>query len=506
MSWIKDKIKSWLEIEKASKNSIVITEPYDYDTNVLKNDLWYRGDESELQQFYRQLDDGIANTTFWSSTGTTGIKFRKIHSGLPKIIINTLVDNVCGSINAVHIDNENSEEETETEAESLWKDIKSDNDFDTSLSEAIKIAAVKGDGAFKISMDKDVSMYPIIEFYPAERVRFEYKRGRLDSITYLTRYTQDKKSFTLEEVYSKKGIKYQLYDDNGNEVELNEVDELADLEDVINPENFQKIMGMPLMFEKSLKWKGRGASLLDGKDSKFDAFDEVVSQWMDALRDGRTNKYIPEAMLPRDPLTGQTLSPNSFDNRYVKVGGNLQEESTNKIEVVAGKINAEELNTSYITILDLCLQGLISPSTLGIDIKKLDNAEAQREKEKTTLYTRAKLVNMLEKAIPELIGLILNIHEISTSQSFSEHKISVSFGEYANPSFEAKVETVGQAKQFGIMSIEQAVEELYGNSWTKEEKQSEVDRLKEEQGVIHMEEESMVFDLEDEDETDNGSK
>ena len=32
---------------------------------------------------------------------------------------------------------------------------------------------------------------------------------------------------------------------------------------------------------------------------------------------------------------------------------------------------------SYVTALDLCLQGVISPSTLGIDVKKLDNAEAQ---------------------------------------------------------------------------------------------------------------------------------
>ena len=60
---------------------------------------------------------------------------------------------------------------------------------------------------------------------------------------------------------------------------------------------------------------------------------------------------------------------------------------------------------SYITALDLCLQGLISPSTLGIDVKKLDNAEAQREKEKATEYTRGKVIDVLEKIIRKLVEI-----------------------------------------------------------------------------------------------------
>jgi len=38
------------------------------------------------------------------------------------------------------------------------------------------------------------------------------------------------------------------------------------------------------------------------------------------------------------------------------------------------------------------------------------------------------------------------------------------------------------------MSIEQAVEELYGDSWTEEQKEEEIKRLKEEQGLIEVEE------------------
>ena len=74
-----------------------------------------------------------------------------------------------------------------------------------------------------------------------------------------------------------------------------------------------------------------------------------------------------------------------------------------------GEIDDEGLLASYNTALDQCLQGLISPSTLGIDVKKLDNAEAQREKEKATISTRNKIVRVAEKVIPQIIEAALHI-------------------------------------------------------------------------------------------------
>lgn len=60
-------------------------------------------------------------------------------------------------------------------------------------------------------------------------------------------------------------------------------------------------MALPLLFKKSKKYPGRGKPLFDGKLDNFDAFDEVWSQWMLALRKGQIKTYIPESLLPRDP-------------------------------------------------------------------------------------------------------------------------------------------------------------------------------------------------------------
>lgn len=76
------------------------------------------------------------------------------------------------------------------------------------------------------------------------------------------------------------------------------------------------------------------------------------------------------------------MKPNYFDNRFIQIDKFMKEGAESKITTEQPEIPTDSYLQTYVTALDLCLQGLISPSTLGIDNKKLDNAEAQREKEK----------------------------------------------------------------------------------------------------------------------------
>ena len=76
------------------------------------------------------------------------------------------------------------------------------------------------------------------------------------------------------------------------------------------------------------------------------------------------------------------------------------------------------------------------------------------------------------------------------------YTIDVQFGEYANPSFEAQVETVGKAAATNTMSIEAQVEELWGDTKDDKWKKEEVNRIKNEKGIIEMPEPSINKDLE----------
>ena len=122
-------------------------------------------------------------------------------------------------------------------------------------------------------------------------------------------------------------------------------------------------------------------------------------------------------------------------------------------------------------------------------MKKLDNSEAQREKEKTTLYTRDAIIGALQETLPGLVSVTINAYNILLMKSVEEVEVDVSFGEYANPSFESQVETLAKARPgVPLMSIEAQVEELYGDSKEEEWKKEEVARLKAEQGIAELEE------------------
>lgn len=473
MDRMREGIKSWLRIQPARQGVITINEILDFESNAAKNRIWYRGESEELKQLYNQLDGD--RTRFWSAVSTAGLEIRKIHVGLPAMIVDIITSIVIGDMNDIDV----------SEREEEWKLITNENAFKELVGDAITEALEIGDGAFKISFDTNLSEYPIIEFYPGDKIDIKCNRGRVSEIVFKTPYYAKGQEYVLLEHYGIGYINYELLKD-GRDIELSTVPELAELKPITWEDKF--MMGAVLRFYKSSKWKGRGKSIFDAKIDNFDALDEAWSQWMDALRKNRTKEYIPDSMLPRNPKTGQVLAPNAFDNAYIQTETPMTEGQQHKIELVQGDIAHESYLATYVTALDLCLQGIISPSTLGIDVKKLDNADAQREKEKATLYTRNKIVETLQGVLPKFIDNVFKAYDTYRKAPLKETEVEVTFGEYANPSFESQVETISKAKAGGIMSIEASVDELYGDTKEDDWKNDEIARLKNEQGIVELEE------------------
>lgn len=478
---LKDVVRNWLNIIPAPEDSVTIQEVNTFEGNCFRNLLWYRGDPSELHQYYTQTDDMMGNAKFWASDTTNDLKMRKIHTGLPAMIVDMLADIIIDSFNKITIENNNI-------AQKDWEEIAKENEFKDILKQSIIDVFVECDGAFKISYDTEISKYPLIEFYSGRNVEYERTRGKITTVIFINVYHKADATYTLKERYSKHGIKYELYKNENLMEDYRAIPETADLKEP----NVNFMMAIPMMFNKSKKYKGRGQSILEKKLDAFDSFDEVWSQWVDAIRDNRTITYIPEDLIPTDK-NGNYLEPNTFDRRYAKIGSSSSETQSDKITRENSEFDYEGMLQSYITALDLCLQGLISPSTLGIDVKKLDNADAQREKEKATQYTRGKVIDVLEKVIPKLVVICLKCYDLARGKTAGDYVATVDFKEYANPSFEAIVETVSKARPGEtIMSIEKSVDTMYGDSMTEEEKQEEIKRLKNEKGIIEKEEPNIM--------------
>ena len=487
MDGVRKKMQSWLQIDPPLAMLINIQEVLDFRGNAIKNRIWYRGDPNELEQLYWQIPKHqVEMQKFWASNATPGMEMRKIHTGLPATMVDILSGIITANINDFAFSGSEPVQE-------LWEEhIYKENNFKTLIEKALKQTLVIGDGAWKISIDPEMSEYPIVEFYPGDKVTFKRKRGRIKEIIFHSYFEHEDGTLELREKYGRGYIDYELF--RGDLPIDMSVDErfigLTRIE-----WDGDDMLAVPSKFFESNKFDGRGQSLFDKKIDAFDSFDEAYSQWIDALRAGRTKEYIPENLVPRDPNTGKVLKPNPFDNRYIQTFADMKERAGNKISTESGEIRHDSYLATYVTALDLCLQGIMSPSTLGVDVKKLDNAEAQREKEKVTLYTRDAIIEALQPQLEQVVEVAITAYYRSINMAVPEYDVDITFQDYANPSFESQIETIGKGRANGILSIEACVEELYGDDRTDDWKAKEVARLKAEQGLQELPEPMVAEDM-----------
>lgn len=481
---IKRGIRNWLNIVPANPYAIQINEIMDYEISAIRNRIWYRGDSNEIEQMYQQNPEYADKYKFWACRCTPGMEMRKIHTGLPSLIVRILSEIVLADMNDFKFPVAGAgetEESENTNQKKLWEEIAKDNKFSKKMNKVLKDVLVVGDGAFKIVFDTEISEYPIIVWYPGERIEVIQQYDRVHEVIFKSQYKIGGKEYVLNEIYGWGSIKNEVYYD-GKQVQDSIILDKIGAKDY---EFDDKLMlAVPFKVYESTKFEGRGGSIFDGKLDSFDALDEAWSQWMDALRAGRAKTYIPDCLVPHDPETGKVIRPNPFDNRYFAADNDMSEKAENKVNTDQPSIPHDSYVASYSTALDMCLQGIISPSTLGIDVKKLDNAEAQREKEKATLYSRNAIVEALQETLPELVSVAINAWHQLNEEPLEEVVVEIPFGEYANPSFESQIETLAKARPgTAIMSIEAQVEELYGDSKEQSWKDKEVMRLKEELGI-----------------------
>ena len=474
MERVKSMIRNWLEIQPASAKGFTIREPISFETNVMRNRIWYRGDASELDQLFKALaEDAVCNARFWAAAPQDE-SIRKAHSGLPGIMVDTFVALVAADLDDIDFDGDEH-------AKGEWKKIAKENKLPELISNAIAETLVTGDGAFKLNIDTNISSSPILEYWGADSVEYVYSHGRVQEIHFLSAVGE--RGRILKEIYKPGSITYKLMQ-NDHEVPLDAEESTADLQPVEFNGDF--MLAVPMRFWPSSRWRGRGQSIYDRKNDAFDAHDEVISQWLDAVRSGRVQKYIPESLIPKDPKTGALQKPNSFGSHFVAIETSNKENAQDEIKTIQPEIRYEAFLASYTATLNMCLQGIMSPATLGIDVGKMSSAEAQREKKDVTGITRNAITSALEEALPKVAQIALAAQDILSGGTAGTYNATVTFGEYGAPDFDSRVQTVGSAAGSGVMSIEAQVDELWGSSKDDEWKKQEVARIRYERGITEL--------------------
>lgn len=444
-----------------------------HEVNTSIHKILYRCNAYETAQAFKKLNTGLAR--FWSSVPSHGRQVRKMRNDLYAVTIDTFADIVISGLNKPVF--------KDPADEKLFDEIFTDKnnlDFWKLARRFLVNALITGDANSKISVDTELSQYPIVEIYDAENTEYKYKRGFLTDNIFYSYFTEKEQDYELREIYGKGFIAYELYKD-GKKVRLTDTEMTSNLpekwefskDDLFN-------MATLLIIWDSPKYKGRGKPLFDTKIDELDALDEVDSQWLDALRAGRVNRYIPKDLIPKDPEDGSLMRPNFFDNDFIELEGSLNEGS-DKIQILQPDIKYDAFLQSYVAALDRCLLGIISPSTLGIDARKLDdNATAQRERERITSWKRAQIIDAFSPVLAALVEKVLKVYAIMNNQTPHDVEVEILFDEYNSPNIEQKLEIVAKGiPGQQIIPWSKAVEIVFDDLTPEEQKAiaEELERL-----------------------------
>ena len=119
---IKRGLRSWLNVMPANPYSIQINEVMDFEVNAIRNRIWYRGDGNELETaFTAAFQNMPININFGRPKCSRGMEMRKIHTGLPSLIVKTLV--------SVTLSDMNDFEFKKPAHGDIWNNIENENSF-----------------------------------------------------------------------------------------------------------------------------------------------------------------------------------------------------------------------------------------------------------------------------------------------------------------------------------------------------------------------------------------
>lgn len=489
--WMRRKILKLLGLEKLAENPksnrlMFISNNEDIKLEeAICGKIWYIGDSNQLLNYYTErrltlVNNPIFNRNienyFWAKSAEE-CDIKRVHSGVARAIIDT-ISNVIGK---PEID----------EPTGMWEKIAEENDFEGKLTQQGRVMTLaQGWGAWKININKEVSDYPLLEYYEAENCEYIVKSGIVIGIVFKSYYKNKKQQdfVLLETRYRANGNSYTEYqlcrvegNDNMTPCDFAEIEELAylgkDNNDKQVIEGLNMMLAVPSRYFYSALDPEHGDAFLSGKYDALDMLDEIMSQASQTNRVSTPVEYYSSDIVFRDK-NGNPGVPKLYNRQYMQKedipdgDGNLNTD----IVTTQPDLNFDKYGNLMQTVLDYIFTGKVSPATMGVDIAKKDNAEAQREKEKVTIMTRNNIITQETRMVKQIVKICLYLKEFMDKGTITltDNEVSVKYNEFANPAFENMLETYGNAWNQGEISTKKYVELLWAGKLTEEEQAQEI--------------------------------
>ena len=454
-----------------------------FQRELYENQTLYRGNPPELENFYKNIYQTFtsASSTPYAPQETKTLFWRtvsgdvpRIASGLPKLASTSLVNLLVGNGYDITINDDTVELER-------LQEILDDNNFDELLQEAIITESWAGFVYFKISHDLELSDKPIIELVSPFDAKCVTKRGRVQEIKfYIKEDDGDEEVTVVERYYLDNGrlqVEYKAYKGD---------------DEVTLPEKYQDLETnypfafIPALLKNNTGHNSRfpnypyGESDYTSVQALFHMLDDLLSQVELEVSNGIATKFVNQKLIPKD-INGK---PYRFDRNDTIVEMTSNDMETAEfdvrkfVSVMQPDIRVEKYENMIHQTYGRILTNMgLSPVTTGLpNYESIDaSADSQREREKASLRTRAKKLKLWRKALKDLFSKVLMYDDYLNNRSVGEYDVMVDFGEYGMPSREDKIDVIAKAVAGNVMSVAQAVKELYPELDEQEQQQMVTD-------------------------------
>lgn len=455
-----------------------------------ENEIWYRGNPEELEYFFKNVYNvyqkgarspyAIAEiqTKFWRSVSGD---IPRVHSGLPKLATQAFINMIAGNGYTVKVN------ESDKETERLHEILK-DNKWDSLFQEAISTETWSGYTFFKICHDLDLTDKPIIEVVRPKFAHADIERNRIVGFTFIALQDEGDDEIEVHENYTLENGHLQIT------CEAFKDDEQIELPDTYKELDTElHLTFLPAVLKNNSAHNSRfpnspyGESDFTSVQSLFHTLDDLLSQMELEVANGIATKFVNSKLITKD-INGKAFR---YDRNQTiqEITSNDMEDDTfdlrKFISILQPDIRIDKYeNTIRDTYARILTNMGLSPLTVGLPGFESVQASAssQREREKATLRTRSKKIKIWQETLKELFEKVLKYDDYLHNKKEGIYDIEIDFPQYAMPTIDERIATIGQAVQLNIMSIEKAVDELY-QDLTPEEKRKIVVDIKLENGI-----------------------
>lgn len=453
-----------------------------------ENAIWFNGSPPAIEYFfkktYTQLNKQEETKVYDKLQGfwfRVGGDIPRVHSGLPALISKSWAKII--KTKSINYRVNDSDEETDQ-----LKQILDDNNFINLLEKGIITESWGGYFCYKVSIDSDVSPYPIIELIDPRYIDVVLHRGRVSQIIVNIYDVTENGKRKVQEIYTKKNkgvtISYRTFMLKKDTEEWEEVSNDDGLEE------FESDYDMIFLknntsFNSRFPNSGLGESDYTNNQSLFQMLDAIISNTELDIDNAKAVKFVSEAItkvVENTDIGVQEKNIYDKNETVVILSNTIMQEDTfdvrKLISILQPLVRVSEFNATAKEITGRILANAsISPASIGLPgFDSIDSAaNSQRARKEITITARNEKVSRWVQFLPKFFESLLHIYDYMEKKGSRDYEVTVEFDSYETPYFEELVSTVSEAVQGGVMSRKQAVEKLYPELSEEEVKQTVLD-------------------------------